>query len=203
MFQKGLASILIVLLIAAAVGGYLVYSGKISLPQKQVTQTSKSDASPAPTGVDETANWKTYTNTKYGYSVKYPPDWSSGDGSFIAPGGQSGYGYSDVSIQVLSKSVNFDNTNREKDTLEEYVKKDAGGETGPSKTPISVKKITTQSGNIGFAVEWEASGWSANKKTYTAFFELPNDKTSTIQIGGTEGYLDVYHLIVSTFKFTE
>ena len=23
----------------------------------------------------ETANWKTYTNTKYGYSIKYPQDW--------------------------------------------------------------------------------------------------------------------------------
>jgi hypothetical protein len=27
----------------------------------------------APTPVDETANWKTYTNNKFGYSFKYPP----------------------------------------------------------------------------------------------------------------------------------
>jgi hypothetical protein len=26
--------------------------------------------------VDETADWKTYTNEKYGFSLKYPTDWS-------------------------------------------------------------------------------------------------------------------------------
>ena len=31
---------------------------------------------PSPTPVDETANWKTYANTKYKYSIKYPPDWN-------------------------------------------------------------------------------------------------------------------------------
>ena len=62
MKQKGLAPIVIVLLIAAAVGGYLVYSGKINFPQKQIQTTE----------VDETANWKTYTNNKYKYSFRYP-----------------------------------------------------------------------------------------------------------------------------------
>lgn len=80
--QKGLAPILIIVLIAAAIGGYLIYSGKINLPQKQVTQTSKSDVNPAVTGDEETvytesdrsANWKTYTNNKYNYSIFYPKD---------------------------------------------------------------------------------------------------------------------------------
>lgn len=27
------------------------------------------------TGTDETANWKVYKNTKYGYSIKYPNNW--------------------------------------------------------------------------------------------------------------------------------
>ena len=66
--QKGYAPIFIILLIAGVVGGYLIGSGKLNLPQKQVTQTETSK-------VDEIANWKTYTNTKYGYSIKYPNDW--------------------------------------------------------------------------------------------------------------------------------
>lgn len=43
-------------------------------PTPQATPVSSSipDASPAPTGAGETANWKTYTNTKYGFSLKYP-----------------------------------------------------------------------------------------------------------------------------------
>lgn len=69
--QKGLSTIVIVLLIATAIGGYLVYSGKINLPQKQIdqqtTETSKGD---------ETANWRTYINNEYGFSFKYPAEWN-------------------------------------------------------------------------------------------------------------------------------
>jgi len=40
-------------------------------------------ASPSPTATpDVTANWKTYTNTKYSYSIKYPADYSVTETSF-------------------------------------------------------------------------------------------------------------------------
>lgn len=74
MNQKGLAPILIVLLIAAAVGGYLVYSGKVDLNQKltpayrrppDATTMSKSQN-------DETANWKTYQDLCGSYSYSCP-----------------------------------------------------------------------------------------------------------------------------------
>lgn len=63
--QKGLAPIVIVLLIAAALGGYLIYqnqSKSVTTPAEQ-TETSK---------VDEAGDWETFTNKKYGYSFKYP-----------------------------------------------------------------------------------------------------------------------------------
>lgn len=75
MNQKGLAPILAVLLIGITLvgAGYLVYSEKIALPQtKPVQQTTQQTPSFIS---DETANWKTYTNTKYGYSIKYPNAW--------------------------------------------------------------------------------------------------------------------------------
>lgn len=51
---------------AIAVGGYFLGTKNSQSPvQKIVTQ-------PSPTPVDETANWKTYTNTKFGISIKYP-----------------------------------------------------------------------------------------------------------------------------------
>ncbi len=50
MSQKGQA-LLIVLLIAAAIGGYLVYSGKINLPQKQVVCTQEAKICPDGTKV--------------------------------------------------------------------------------------------------------------------------------------------------------
>lgn len=76
MFQKGLTPIVIILILAAAICGYLIYSGKINLPQKQ-TQISKSDASPAPNGTGETANWKIYEDWYSArFSFKYPDGWS-------------------------------------------------------------------------------------------------------------------------------
>lgn len=76
--QKGLAPILIVILIALAIGGYLIYQKQtkpVSVSQP-VTQSSPSSAvSPVPNGTGETTNWKTYTNKEYGYYLKYPSSW--------------------------------------------------------------------------------------------------------------------------------
>lgn len=66
MNQKGQA-FLIILLIAAAIGGYLIYSGKINLNQA-ISQVSQ----PSPASTDETTNWKTYTDEVNGFSFKYP-----------------------------------------------------------------------------------------------------------------------------------
>lgn len=65
MSQKGLAPILIILLIATAIGGYLIYSGKISLPQEQISQNSTAD---------ETLNWKTYQMDNV--TLRYPSDYA-------------------------------------------------------------------------------------------------------------------------------
>lgn len=89
MKEKGLAPIVIILLIAAAIGGYLVYSGKINLNQGEVRCTKEAKICPdgssvgrtgpncefaaCPTTPDETANWKTYTNGYF--SIKYPDGW--------------------------------------------------------------------------------------------------------------------------------
>lgn len=37
------------------------------------------EGNPTVNPIDETANWKTYTNAQYGFEVKYPPQWSVND----------------------------------------------------------------------------------------------------------------------------
>lgn len=78
--QKGLAPIVIIILIAAAIGGFLVYSGKINLKQETTTQiaqpTPTPDDSPVPNGTGETVGWKTYNDEKNGYSIRYPKEWN-------------------------------------------------------------------------------------------------------------------------------
>ena len=65
MNQKGQA-LLIVLLIAAAIGGYFFYSGKINLNKTSSTPVKITQPSPS----DETANWKTYNGANF--SFQYP-----------------------------------------------------------------------------------------------------------------------------------
>ena len=72
--QKGFAPILIVLLITVVIGGYLLYSGKINLPQKQITtQTTSADETANPDLIG--ANWKTYKAFSNFYSISYPSKW--------------------------------------------------------------------------------------------------------------------------------
>ncbi len=76
MSQKGFAPILILIIIAVLIGGYLIYqnsqnqSKTIPLPTPQLTSTPT--ATPESTNSAETTNWKTYTNTDYGFSFQYP-----------------------------------------------------------------------------------------------------------------------------------
>lgn len=72
MKQKGLAPILIVLLIALGIGGYLLYQKQQQTIQAPPTPTSTFES----TNSAETANWKTYANDKYNFSFKYPSNFS-------------------------------------------------------------------------------------------------------------------------------
>lgn len=66
MKQKGLTSILIVILIAVGLGGYLIYQKQLKpIPLPQPT------TQPSPSSADETVNW----SSDDGYSIRYPSTW--------------------------------------------------------------------------------------------------------------------------------
>ncbi|MDO8570373.1 MAG: PsbP-related protein [Candidatus Daviesbacteria bacterium] len=69
MKQKGLAPLLVIVLVAViAVGGYLLY-------QKQTKPVSQLVVQPTPISAEESTDWKTYTNEKYNYQFDYPTNW--------------------------------------------------------------------------------------------------------------------------------
>lgn len=72
MNQKGFAPLLIVLFIAAAIGGYLIYFGKINLNKTQTIPSATISPSLSP---EETTHWKTYTNSELAYTIQYPASW--------------------------------------------------------------------------------------------------------------------------------
>lgn len=66
--QKGIASILIVIFLGVTLaGGYLILRNRL-----KTTTSSSQTTQPVATPNNETANWKTFTNIKDGYSVSYP-----------------------------------------------------------------------------------------------------------------------------------
>lgn len=78
MKQLGFIPILIILLITAGLFG-AYYLEKTNKPQsvqqthQQVTQPTPTASVSESTSSGEIANWKTYTNSKFGYSFQYPP----------------------------------------------------------------------------------------------------------------------------------
>lgn len=86
---------------------------KVEAPERAVpTSTQVLIATPTP---NPTANWKTYTNTKYKYSIKIPPDWGqiSAHTGEVLPGLTSdssseligdGRGFSPQAIEIEVKS---------------------------------------------------------------------------------------------------
>lgn len=76
-FKNSLVLIMsILLIVTVAIAGLFYFQIQKFSKELSKYQTQPSPlVSPEPSAEAETANWKTYSNTKYGYSFKYPPDW--------------------------------------------------------------------------------------------------------------------------------
>lgn len=75
--QKGFAPIIAIIITVLITGGVLVYLGKLPIPTKTIPQPI---TAPAVNQIDETVNWKTYTNTEYNYSFRYPSNYILNNG---------------------------------------------------------------------------------------------------------------------------
>lgn len=114
---------LIVIVIVFLLTGSSVLAYKYYQLKQQVTRTQASPSpaplvSPKPSAEAETANWKTYTNSQYDFSFRYPTDWqieekSDKAGLTISPKTSSEGKYFLLEINILQSS--------EKLTAKQYV----------------------------------------------------------------------------------
>lgn len=73
MSQKAFSKIWILIVVAAiAAGGFLAWQ-YARLPEGEISPLTK-PLKPVPQ--NDTTNWKSYRNEKYGFEVKYPEEWS-------------------------------------------------------------------------------------------------------------------------------
>lgn len=60
----------IIILVVLVIGGYLLTMNKSSNPNRYTPQSTPTSSQP--TSLNETANWKIYTNSTYGFQLKSP-----------------------------------------------------------------------------------------------------------------------------------
>ncbi len=230
MKQRGFSAILILVgvLIMAAVAGGAYYFGRqtVSNPQPQnpvvVSQTpqptSVSQATPIPSP-DQTTNWKTYTNTKYGYSFKYPPERViKGGGRTTSPTdtpesilldwppGTQGDNYPDFYVDVitgnnsLSSTYNYDGF---MENLNQYKTTSIGETVSPPNQPFNGKftrKNDTEVVGLKAKVFIEPNFHDTRIVLYknNYYYIIGGYNTNFTDTQGTH-----FNQILSTFKFTQ
>lgn len=75
--------LILILIITTAILSYFVWTLRVQVddlkqpsgPVKETAKVQVNQSTPSTVVQDETANWKIYTNNKYGYSFKYPTNY--------------------------------------------------------------------------------------------------------------------------------
>lgn len=218
MNQKGFAPILIMILIAVVVGGYFIYTNysqyrtkpTVPSPTPSASPPASSDASPAPTVTDETANWKTYIERSGGFSLRYPPDWKVLPGAnnnlepaliisspVATPTQETGPTDAD-SKYYLTLSYKTE-SKTPKQVIDERVKKEQSYQ--PSFKLTERKSIKIDGIDGEWAVEFPSPSPAVdiyinhNNKLYHILF-YP-------YVPSTNKHMHIFNQILSTFKFTQ
>ena len=184
-FSPPLIATFVLLVFIGAVAGFLLGKSlsqpKTSPPPISQFSPSPSPENPIPTPtptIDPTANWKTYVNNKYNYSIKYPEDW------ILQP-----------DKQTPEEIVNF---TKDLNSLTIYSGSATPG-VPPESTPSQVKSIVIANQNV----IKEAYN---NLFVLLKFPEnLPVNQISIRYKNGITSaeYEDLFDLILSTFKFLD
>lgn len=219
MSQKGFGVIYILVgvLILSFVAGGAYFLGKSSEPKPStpvVSQTPQPTPSPTP---DETVNWKTYTDVKNGFELKYPSNAevssqklysmlsvASSDGISIAPPYQEPYDkYYSFDIVVRNNPNNLD----AKSTINNYaedIKKNC------SPPACGVPKMIADTLKPYKTGDLDEYIFHTGAETNSAIVvQVQNNKTYIFRMTGDQGNVsDPYGLrlfdqILSTFKFTQ
>lgn len=201
-----LISLIVTLLGVSSYFGYQNYQLRRQLVGQQPTPSSTVIAnSPMPTGstvtaTDPTANWKTYTNTEYNFTIKYPSDAKlrvsqseSNDRMLVVA-----FDSPNAVFDHLFKSGGYSfeismQTQKNFNTIDEYLlfqKEHNMYEEVLPKTYNNVKGYTFKNDK----------GYSGLDFTYRGYVAKNNDLYYTINYF-TDDSVDMFNQILSTFKF--
>ncbi len=200
MSQKGLTPILIVLILAALIGGYVLYSRQKSSTPSSLQPFDSAQGKPTPqtSSSAEMANWKTYTNIPNGFSIKYPSEWNVKENTY----NKSDLPKFSVTIMPPSKpDIEFppiigvrvyDNSSSL--TLENFVKK---------QNPFSFQSTTVVVSGVG-GIKISLPGATNNDHIFLAFNKNIYDISLDHSVKKEDDInSETFNQILSTFKFTQ
>ncbi|MCL4389870.1 MAG: hypothetical protein M1484_00815 [Patescibacteria group bacterium] len=127
------------------------------------------------------ATWKTYTNTKFHYTIDYPAAWSARE----YPDSQDGASFSHEGTQAVTIDAGPKISNYATEPFEDYVKVAGSIEIQNYGKLSSLKPVTTMAGPVGYETTWGQS-------LPIAYFAVPGtDHTGSRQPfpGGGPGHL--------------
>lgn len=209
--QKGISPIIAVVILAII----LIGGGAYYFKQQQAKQISK------PNAVDATANWQMYTNTQYGFEIKYPNNW------LLNHNIPSGYPATTLDYDNSATKEGATITIGKIETIAiengdiKLAEKEINQTISNAKTIIK-SKSTVKVGNyngyemIGTFCTQICTG--SSEDIYAPFsYVYFSDGKKVVQIGYSEGisgvgwksnindwkYYAIYKQILSTFKFTD
>jgi len=191
--QKILISVIIIfILLIVSAGGYFAYQ-KYFITNNQTVK-------------NKAAGWKTYTNSQYGYQIKYPNDFQVSerpDYSFFSNNDNQAnlvlqiLSYPAINNQSLQDYVNKNNVNLNTCSSGDCPKFDV---VNTKKEIIdgydAIEQQTTYSSIPGISF----STYFKKENSILCIFSInPGDANKT---GITQKDIDIYHQMLSTFKFT-
>lgn len=147
---------------------------------------------------DSSAGWKTYTNTTYGYQMKYPSDYSAKDaskGSTISTGELNGSPYYRVDVVVYETPISG---GREGQDIYTWAKNGFPRDTNVEKEHANLRQVT-----LGSVTYWASDG-DLGSTPIPDFMVFHDNKLFVLtDYRSVDKDIDTNQTIISSFKFTD
>ncbi|MCL4367323.1 hypothetical protein M1563_04115 [Patescibacteria group bacterium] len=193
MYQRGFAlfSLIIGILILAGIilGGYYLglFKPFLNLPESNIPTTQNTHS-------EKASDWKTYTNTKYNYSIDYPSNWKvreypdTQEGATFSPPDKSGLSDETESINITASQKPGNLIN---DSFTNYVQVAASQEVQNYEKLATIKEIINNDGVKGYETTWMVQPLSIDGQPPSegqseslpiTYFELPDSKNLVLRV---------------------
>jgi hypothetical protein len=157
------------------------------------------------------ANWKTYTNKKYRFEIKYPDDYfklaeSSSDGLYLAPfQGEGGTGPKFLKAEDVWVNIVATVLQDSRSSIDDYL----NSSSQKSFYQDSTKSVVVINGEMGSKITYDYPAVAGNATTFNVeglFLKDGNLHKITMSSWNKntlESKKTIFDQILSTFKFTE